>query len=291
LVIKSKVEMVTGMNKQPALALILLLATSTLIIVGEASAWPSTPSVPEFTVKYVDYSYDIPPSYGTDPYNGQTIMTYSGDHIYNKTLEITIKNQPFTPSGDTNLYYNFRYKGVYEQIWHEGFGVDCIGMTPDDGNYRIQNYGAPTTFIRYTLPWDTPSTGKIDVQVQALMGKPIVSSNCRIIFSEYSYGFDGTTSAWSSTQTVTISKNSEAMVPPTSNPTPTTQPPQPTQNQTAVAPAQNPTQPPMQPNTEANASLGLDWKDIVIIVLAAAAAGMALAVLVSRRKSISSSQR
>lgn len=53
-----------------------------------------TPSVPEFTLKYVDNSYDVPSSTTTttDPYTGeQTITTEPGYHVANETIEVTIK--------------------------------------------------------------------------------------------------------------------------------------------------------------------------------------------------------
>jgi hypothetical protein len=33
------------------------------------------PSVPEFAVKYVGYSYDVPPTYGIDQYTGEPVIT------------------------------------------------------------------------------------------------------------------------------------------------------------------------------------------------------------------------
>ncbi len=30
-----------------------------------------TPSIPEFTLKYIDYSYDVPPTYKIDEYTGE----------------------------------------------------------------------------------------------------------------------------------------------------------------------------------------------------------------------------
>lgn len=46
---------------------------------GTVQASISKPSVPEFTVKYVDNSYDVPPTYGIDQYTGekslQTLVT------------------------------------------------------------------------------------------------------------------------------------------------------------------------------------------------------------------------
>jgi ABC-type oligopeptide transport system substrate-binding subunit len=73
----------------------LAVASLTTMQVTAAQAIPK-PSVPEFTSKYVDHSYDIPPTYGIDQYTGKTVETKQGEHIDNRTVEITIKNEPFT---------------------------------------------------------------------------------------------------------------------------------------------------------------------------------------------------
>jgi hypothetical protein len=244
----------------------IVLMMATLAVTDLVCAF-STPSTPQFTVRFVDYSYDISPSYGIDPYNGQTVMKYSGDHIYNKTLEITIQNQPFTPSGDTTLYYNVRIKGAFEQGWRELFGVPCDGMTADAGNYRIQNYAGQTTFIRYTLPWNTPSTGRVDVQVQALVGTPVISANCRIIFSEYSYGFNGVKSSWSNTQSVSIGENAATANPPAipyTASTPTLSPP---------------TQTPITPETQAESTIRSDWESVALVIFAITTALLVVVVI------------
>jgi hypothetical protein len=68
------------MNRRIALVLILILTASSLIVVKTAPASASIPkpSVPEFTLKFVDYSYDVPPTYGIDPYTGKVVMTNTG---------------------------------------------------------------------------------------------------------------------------------------------------------------------------------------------------------------------
>ena len=82
-----------------ALALILLTAMSSLslIMVKPANAQSTLkPYVPEFTLKYLDNSYDVPPTYGTDPYTGNNVTTQAGYHVQNESVEVIIKNQPFT---------------------------------------------------------------------------------------------------------------------------------------------------------------------------------------------------
>jgi hypothetical protein len=151
------------------------------------SVYVSKPSIPEFTLKYMDNSYDVPPTYGIDEYTGKTIVTKPGEHVDNRTIEITIKNQAFTPFTDAssgraiNLYYDIRYKG--------SFGQDST---------------AQYTTVSYTLPWNVLE-GQINFQVKALKGyveRTVEES--RIIFVIYNYTVQGAESGWSNTQTITI---------------------------------------------------------------------------------------
>ena len=60
------------------------------------------PSVPEFTVEFVDKSYDVPPTYGVDHSTGEKVVISDGYHVIFKTIEVSIKNPSFTPYNDTN---------------------------------------------------------------------------------------------------------------------------------------------------------------------------------------------
>ena len=112
-------------QKKSALILVILLAASVLIMVEPAFAQSApAPSVPEFTLKYADYSYSVPPTYGTDPYTGQNITVTSGYEVVNETVQFTILNQPFNPYYDSSgnqiqLYYHIRYKGHYGNTWSD----------------------------------------------------------------------------------------------------------------------------------------------------------------------------
>lgn len=60
------------MNRIIIITLIAILAAPSLTVLQLASA-ASTPSVPQFTVKQVDRSYDVPATYDIDPYTGKTL--------------------------------------------------------------------------------------------------------------------------------------------------------------------------------------------------------------------------
>ena len=100
-----------------------MLAVSSLIMVETASAQSiPKPSVPEFTLTFVDHPYDVPPKYSTDPYTGKNVTTQDGYRAQNRSIEVIIINQPFTPYEDSNgnqiyLFYNVSIKGHYENNW------------------------------------------------------------------------------------------------------------------------------------------------------------------------------
>jgi hypothetical protein len=95
------------MGKYLSIILVVILAASSLLIILSANAQTiPKPSVPEFSVQFIDSSYNI-----TDQNTGQF------EQVVNGTIQITIKNQQFTYSfNDTiyNLYYNIRTKKASE---------------------------------------------------------------------------------------------------------------------------------------------------------------------------------
>jgi hypothetical protein len=214
-------------NKSFSLLIVVILAVSSLslIVVESANASISKPSVPEFTVKYVDRSYDTQPTYGTDQYTGKTVITKPSEHVDNRTVEITINNQPFTAFTDTssgrdiNLFYNVRYKGSFGQEWTSMFGerAETAGVYDPYGTYGfpMQGYSSQYTTIIYSLPWNVVD-GQMGIQVEALEGytnRTVDPSREHIIWSVYEYTFYGEESGWSNTQTVTLSENSTSPTP------------------------------------------------------------------------------
>jgi len=117
-------------------ALVLLITCLVVSILMVFSVTPTTvqavskPSVPEFSLQFVDNSYDVPPTFSKDPFTGETVMTKEGYHVDNRTIEVKIKNQPFTPYTDSQgngsgLWYDIRWKGHFDDYWQEyssGYG-------------------------------------------------------------------------------------------------------------------------------------------------------------------------
>jgi hypothetical protein len=199
-------------NKMPFCAVFAILLLSAPLITSNVSASISKPSIPEFSMKYADYSYDIPPTYGIDQYTGKTVITRHGEHVDNRTIEFKIKNQPFTPQGIyKTLYYNFRYKGPYGNSWScypdtsHTYGY-YTGTFPDTSasnlDYTIISISIPslTSYQPGTLGI---STGvMIEWQVQAIKG--YVNYTPTGMLAGGFCGFAGERSDWSDTQTIII---------------------------------------------------------------------------------------
>lgn len=227
-----------SINKNFASILIIIMAISSLslIMVRPASAQSiPTPSVPEFTIKYVDNSYDIPPTYGVDQYTGQNIIIKAGQHVDSRTIEFTIKNQSFKPYSDTNgnhitLYYDFRFKGAYGNDWsyypdtshtygrYTGFFPDTSASNSD---YTVIMISLPTLTSYPAGTPEIPTGAKVDFQVQAIMGNISIESTGMVAGGFY--GFTGERSDWSNTQTITITNGATSTIisaSASSNPTP-----------------------------------------------------------------------
>jgi len=187
--------------------LIVLLATlmplvQSNIVLANAESSISKPSVPEFTLKYVDNSYDVPATYSVDPYTGKNI-THAGHRVENKSIEITVKNQPFTmyklDNGQyANLFYNVSYRGHYGGGWEYSSydrNADWF-ITQSDSEYTVISF------------YPVPTEGVMDFRVQAQIG---YTTYYYMPFKVYE--FHGETSGWSTTQTITIDGNAPTTTP------------------------------------------------------------------------------
>lgn len=201
------------MNNFKSLALLLvvvLIASTSLILVQSVSAQSTSLSkVTEFSLQYVDHSYDVSsqPTSTKDPYTGEvTTSTIPGYRVENKTIDVSILN----PSGAS--YYNFRWKGHHEDQWHYSpFNSESNSSTA----YSLADtFSAPfkastSTYSVLSLYFIRPNSitpgGEIDVQVQALFGdfRAVPYGHIMPIPGgpTYDFYFEGETSDWSNTQT------------------------------------------------------------------------------------------
>jgi hypothetical protein len=194
-----------------------LLASSFILIQSAASQSSATPPVTEFTLQLADHSYSVPPEPTStkDPYTGQvTSSTIPGYRIENITIDATITN----PSGAT--YYNFRWKGSYDDNWQYapyGPASDNI-MVPDAYAVPFKASNSATTVLSldFIHPEDITPGGSIDVQVQALYGDFRAIPYVHVMpvgGPTYDFYFEGQVSGWSSTQTYTREGNTPASTP------------------------------------------------------------------------------
>lgn len=189
-----------------------VLANCSVVQASDVSDIPN-PSVPEFTVKLVAYPYDVPSTTTTkiDPYTGEeTVITTPAYRVENRSIEIVIKNQPFTPyisqqnvppypdavEKEINLYYNVRVKGHFGEDWT----VSLSEIVPSSSEYTVLKLSA-----KY------PDGGLVDFQVEAILGyyyDAMAGRPCPPINKFSSVGSSG----WSSTQTLTIDWNTTITV-------------------------------------------------------------------------------
>ncbi len=276
------------MHKTIGLVLIAIFALSSFMIVKPVNSEIITPSVPEFSLKLVDSSYDVPPASTTNPYTGQ-ITTSAGSHVEARTVEIRIKNEDFTPyiaqdGSDTwniDYFYNVRFKGPYETDW-------CTLFNPYDG-FLSMDYDAHYTVLSYNCGYSPidglnfrgvtiPVDATVEFQVEALIG---------CIHHVYTtpsdpwgkYTFEGQTSEWSGTQTITIDANGSTMAP-SSSPLPSSSTP-------TASSSQNQTVTPIQPISGNSLLFGLDWIGLAIVGLLGVIAVLMIFVVIYLRKKCS----
>jgi hypothetical protein len=191
-------------NKTYTIILTLIIAISCLTALTAKPADAQTipkPSVPTFTVALIDSSYDIPPTTSVNPYNGE-VTTEEGRHVESRTIQVSVKNQPFTPFSINNktvyLHYEVHWKGHFETEWHQEY-------YPLDNHYlisiedaRLKNEYSVFSFKDY---W--PQDAQIDFQVKARIGY-VQYDTSGAAGGLAGLAFTGEESDWSSTQTINL---------------------------------------------------------------------------------------
>ena len=183
----------------------IFLVLSSLLVLSTAPVnvqAVNKPSTPQFSVKLVDDSYWVPPTTSTHPYTGET-TTISGYLKTQRKLEITVKNQPFTPTtnekGDKYmLYYTVEIKGHFGDHWGR-WGRDIFQSNSD---YTILARLPP----HYDSAGLVAPGNQLDVRVEAIIGEP--SWGSRYVYYEGSsepyFYRDVMSSGWSDVFTFTM---------------------------------------------------------------------------------------
>ena len=215
------------LSKGLVVFIILIMATSGLSLMLAKPAFaqlPPKPSVPEFTVKYVDRSYDVPltTTTTTDPYTGKQITTNSGGyHVQNRTMELTIRNQFFNSYYDSNtqrdygLYYNVSSRGHFGGGW----SYSSSPISASNSQYTILIFGLNgRESTENMVDLGNLDLGSVlDFKVQALVGYYAQINDSPTIGAWWGHWeFTGQSSGWSSTQIITVGETSASASP---NPT------------------------------------------------------------------------
>lgn len=244
-------------SKGLAVALILVMAVSSasLLIVKPANAQAlPQPSVPQFTLKFVDSSYVEAPVYSPNPYTGQNDLVQPSNYELNLSVEMIIKNQPFTPYIDAKgnqivLLYNVEWKPHYSTDWN-GFGANNSLIASNSQfvgpmSTALISPNAPTTIYHFglgqnnaTAPFTTEpdygqgnlgiiplnGQGQVDFRVEAFTGYETLleAKPGDYYYDEYYPALiTGPSSSFSEIQTITIPASSISASP---SPTPTLTP-------------------------------------------------------------------
>jgi len=168
-----------GNNSKGFLILIVvILVVSSLLMVEFTSAQSiPTPSVPEFTVTLIS----SPPD----------------SHFVNKTIELSIKNQPSFPNN--GFFYNVRTR-INDGNWSLLYTIDDV-PSQSSGEYTNLSYPSEQPFVEYQYSLgdriqDLFAGDKADFQVQAMIGSVhrIFNPNATNQLEMYPYIFTGETS-------------------------------------------------------------------------------------------------
>ena len=161
------------LNKGFSLLFVVILAVSSLIMVESAFAQSiPKPSVPEFTVKFVNASYPVTT---TNPYTGLSETALAS----NNSIQITIKNQPIITLNN-QIYYNIQGKPHFTGNWTELYPIEnWTSAYNGDGTFAYAEY------INYNSPRQSTSS-------YTIVTFPVVATD---IFSASGYDiqmyFDG----------------------------------------------------------------------------------------------------
>lgn len=201
-------------------------------------------TAPEFSVKLVSHPYDVPTTTTewVDPYTGEkTTTTNQGYHVENRSIEITIKNRPFTPRTNAdgielNPYYRVQVKGSFSEEWKD-FQIESNQTTHYTLCNVVNQSNSEDTFL--SGPGDYPDGSKLDFRVQLIHGYLYDVLAGRPILPLYDLVADEE-SDWS---IQTISINTETASPTTPSTTTTISPPPQTETTPEDTNNNNQTQP------------------------------------------------
>jgi hypothetical protein len=252
--------------------------------INSVFAQSTKPRIPDFTLNIVEHPYDVAPITTKNPYTGETTITQEGYRATYRTIELCIKNQPFTPYETSNgnyinLCYNVSIKGHYDNNWKCYPDMWKTPLIASQDDYTIISFGGYVEENdRYSYSVYIPESGQLDFRVEALIGYYTKTEGFQSTIASpyYIHTFSGKTSGWSNIQTITINNDS----PSTSTPPPLT----------SSAPSNNSTSSTSNSSNSENPNLFslTSWIGITLVVLfSTIVVLLATIVIYLRRKSVS----
>jgi hypothetical protein len=226
----------------------------------------------------------------TEPANAQTTSPSTPQAtariVQNKYIEISIKNQQFTPYTNSigqhiGLYYNFKYsKGdewTYDPFMPDGTSAYSYGGIDRTEPRLYIASNTEHTVIAYPIDksWILNSS---DFQVQAQIGyiQQNGDSNWARVYGS-TYSFFGESSSWSPIQTLSPTDSPSPTETPSPTPAATASP---TPQFTASPPTTTPTATPVETNTSLSNSITLPMNLFVGAIVVVVLLVVALLVLV-----------
>ncbi|MGA2386958.1 MAG: hypothetical protein ABSG33_10555 [Candidatus Bathyarchaeia archaeon] len=249
------------------LIFIMLVSSLSLTVVRTVCAQTgvTTPSAPDFGVKYQIFSVNIPPVYGVDPSTGKAVITKAGYTVVDEEVWVNIMNQPFVPYNESSgnsiqLFYNIRWKEPSNNSWI--ILPNYFRLTQSDSEYTAIPFDFKGNYQAGLNAIDIPIGSETDFQVEAAIGYYTADN-----------GFVGKTSGWTNPQSIQHAGNYTI-------PSPSSSP-----SSTAANPSNSPSINPTETSQQSGAFLGLDWEKIAIIVLSTAVIVLGVTLVLSHRKS------
>ncbi len=208
-----------------------IIALSSIVVAFAQTSIPK-PSAAEFTLKVIDSSYNVQPTYTTDPYTGKSVTVSEGYRAQNGTVQVEIRNQPLADGYDGSghalaLFYSIQTKGHFEgDLWDDYpssvDGVNNNYLPSSNSDFTVISLAYGNTV--HSLG-EFPSGGQIDFRVQAFIGYATTVQgfyyDLAMRNESYTYqNYTGQAGDWSSVQTITIPQPSSPSETPSPKPTP-----------------------------------------------------------------------
>jgi hypothetical protein len=206
-----------SVSKTLTLTLVVLLLSSllSLSVMPVSVQAVSKPSVPQFSVKLIDNSYHVPPTQTTNSYTG-IVTTHPGYQVNDMRIDVSIKNQRFTPYTDTfgrecNLYYRVEVKGHFEEDNWRAFSYQYYNHYADSVSF-VSPSGSEYTVVSSETRYDVDS--QLDFRVKAFTGYWVEPT-----MGDHAAGFhdprlvEAESSSWSSIQTIIIKYGTSSLSP------------------------------------------------------------------------------